>query len=98
MNVIKGLLHLVDDFIEAVDDIFSFVDEGVNFGRFPSVFGDSWLDLFVHSHDALLHQGLLYIIQACDDLVVVLDDQLQGHHLSSIRVRLSEQFFSCFWH
>ena len=86
VNAVEGFLHLVDDLVEVIDSLLGCRDEAIDSGGLPFELLHSGLNVLVHFDYSLLYQGLLHVVQAGHDSVVVLDDELEGHHLTTVDV------------
>ncbi len=95
VNAVKRFLHLINDFVEIINSLLSCRDEVVDTRRLPFELFHSRLDVLVHFDNSLFYQRLLNIIEASNDSVVVLDNQLKGNNLTTIYISFLEKFRGC---
>lgn len=98
VNAVKRFLHLIDDLVQVIDGFLGCRDEVIDSGGLPFELFHSGLNVLVHFDDSLLYQGLLHVVEAGHDSVVVLDDELERHHLATVDVCFLEELRGCLRH
>ncbi len=95
VNAVERFLHLINNLVEVIDSLLGCRDEVIDSGGLPFELLHSGLNILVHFDYSLLYQRLLHVVEAGHDSVVVLDDELEGHHLTTVDVCFLEELRGC---
>lgn len=96
---LDALLHLHHHFVSGVHYVLGFVDELLDLVIcVPLQIVQTSLQVVVHLLDPLFDQRLLHRMQARDDVVVIIHDQIQLANLFSVLIVLREDVLRLFRH